>query len=95
MLAIGDVDRFRSRLGPGAATALAADLARHPGPKHGLLIGASGSPVLEATIDALRPDDALTVVAGDATSDIRDHASRAGDWVERRVRVRRWGRAQP
>jgi phosphatidylserine decarboxylase len=88
MKAIGDVDRFRSRLGSAAATALAADLARHPGPKHGLLIGgAPGSPVLEAAIDALRPDDALTVVAGNATSDVRDHASRAGDWVERRVRV--------
>jgi phosphatidylserine decarboxylase len=43
--------------------------------------------VLEATIDALRPDDTLTVVAGGATSDVRDHARRAGDWVERRVRV--------
>jgi hypothetical protein len=39
MSAIGDIDRFRSRLGPAAATALAADLDRHPGPKHGLLIG--------------------------------------------------------
>jgi phosphatidylserine decarboxylase len=87
MKTIGDVDRFRSRLGPVAATALAADLARHPGPKHGLLIGGAGTPVLEAAIDALRPDDALTVVAGDAASDVRDHASRAGDWVERRVRV--------
>jgi phosphatidylserine decarboxylase len=88
MLAIGDVDRFRSSLGPAAATALAADLARHPGPKHGLLIGGGpGSPVLEASIDALRPDDTLTVVAGDATPDVRDYASRAGDWVERRVRV--------
>ena len=67
-----DVDRFRSRLGPVAATALAADLARHPGPKHGLLLGgAAGSPVLDAAIDALRPDDTLTVVAGDASADVR------------------------
>jgi phosphatidylserine decarboxylase len=88
MTAIGEFDQFRSRLGPTAATALAADLARHPGPKHGLLVGpAADSPVLEATIDALRPDDSLTVVAGDASADIRDQVSRAGDWVERRVRV--------
>jgi phosphatidylserine decarboxylase len=81
-------DRFQSRLGPTAATALAADLARHPGPKHGLLVGAaSGSPVLEAAIDALRPDDTLTVVAGSAAAEVRDHANRAGEWVERRVRV--------
>ena len=33
--------RFRPRIGAVAAHALAADLARHPGPKHGLLLGAS------------------------------------------------------
>jgi phosphatidylserine decarboxylase len=81
-------DRFQSRLGLTAATALAADLARHPGPKHGLLVGAGpDSPVLEAAIDTLRPDDTLTVVAGAAADDVRDHAIQAGDWVERRVRV--------
>jgi len=81
-------DRFSSRLGPIAANALAADLARHPGPKHGLLLGAAaGSPVLDAAIDALGPDDTLTVVAGDEATEVRDHAIRAGDWVERRVRV--------
>jgi len=80
--------RFTSRVGAIAASALASDLARHPGPKHGLLIDVpAGSPVLDAAVDTLRPDDTLTVVAGAAAPEVREHMRRAGEWVERRVRV--------
>src|SRR5947209_2182089 len=56
-------------LGPRAARALAAELARHAGPKTGLVIapgtGRAPDAVLAAAIDALLPDDRLTVVAED------------------------------
>src|SRR5690606_30828010 len=71
-----------------AAGAIAADLARHPGPKHALVVGAEpGSTVLSAAIDALAPDDSLTVVAGSATEDVRARLQLAGEWVQQRVRV--------
>jgi phosphatidylserine decarboxylase len=69
---------------------LAAELARHGGPKTGLLIGAdASSPVLAAAVDALLPDDRLTVVATDqATGNaLRDHLAGQGRWVTDRVRV--------
>jgi phosphatidylserine decarboxylase len=79
---------FESRIGPTAASALAADLARHPGPKHGLLVGVDpGSPVIAAATDALAPDDTLTVVAGADAAEIRRAVTLAGSWVERRVTV--------
>lgn len=79
---------FTTRVSPAAAAAIAADFARHPGPKHGLVVGAGpGSPVLAAAIDALSSDDSLTVVAGAATEDVRSQARLAGAWVEQRVRV--------
>jgi phosphatidylserine decarboxylase len=79
---------FATRISPVAAAAIAADFARHPGPKHGLLVGAGpGSPVLGAAIDVLAPDDSLTVVAGSATEDVRAQMRLAGPWVEQRVRV--------
>lgn len=81
-------DLFAMRVSPAAASAIVADFARHPGPKHGLVVGAGpGSPVLAAAIDALAPDDALTVVAGSATEDVRAQIRLAGAWVEQRVRV--------
>jgi hypothetical protein len=44
--------RLPVQLGGRAAAALVAELARHHGPKSGLLIGAgAGSPVLAAAID--------------------------------------------
>lgn len=79
---------FATRVSPVAAAAIAADFARHPGPKHGLVVGAGpGAPVLSAAIDALLPDDTLTVVAGAATEQVRSQVRLAGAWVEHRVRV--------
>jgi phosphatidylserine decarboxylase len=77
-----------SRLSGPAAAVLVADFARHPGPKHGLVVGAApDSPILTAAIDALAPDDRLTVVAGSATEQVRNQVRLGGAWVEERVRV--------
>jgi phosphatidylserine decarboxylase len=79
---------FSARISVAAAKALTADFSRHPGPKHGLVVGATvGSPVLDAAIDALTPADTLTVVAGAATEDVRTQVHLAGAWVEQRVKV--------
>jgi phosphatidylserine decarboxylase len=79
---------FETRVSPSAAAAITSDFARHPGPKHGLVVGAGPqSPVLTAAIDALAPDDTLTVVAGAATEDVRHQVRLSGAWVEQRVRV--------
>jgi len=79
---------FQSRISAPAAAALVADFARHPGPKHGLVVGAApDSPVVSAAIDALAPEDHLTVVAGAATEQVRTQVRLAGAWVEQRVRV--------
>jgi phosphatidylserine decarboxylase len=78
------------QIGPRAARVLAAELARHGGPKTGLLVGAdAGSPTLAAAIDALLPDDLLTVVATDqpTAAALRAHLANQGRWVEDRVRV--------
>src|SRR5207244_2342500 len=64
------------QVGARAARALVTELARHAGPKTGLLLGApAGSAALAAAIDALLPDDTLTVVGnggGDAGA-LREH----------------------
>ncbi len=79
---------FSARISEPAARALIADFARHPGPKHGLVLGAeSQSPVLAAAIDALTPQDRLTVVSGGSVEDVRRHVRAAGPWVEHRVHV--------
>lgn len=79
---------FEPRIGETAAQALAADFARHPGPKHGLIIGgAANSPVLVAAVDALGPDDNLTVVAGADADQVTTQIEQAGSWIEQRVRV--------
>jgi phosphatidylserine decarboxylase len=77
-------------LGERAARALTAELSRHNGPKTGLLVGARpGSPVLAAAIDALLPDDSLTVVAEGpgAASELRRTVEAQGRWVTARVGV--------
>jgi phosphatidylserine decarboxylase len=72
-------------LGVRAATALVDELARHHGPKTGLLIGAGvGSPVLAAAVDALLPEDRLVVVGDEA---VRQHVASQGSWVAGRVSV--------
>jgi phosphatidylserine decarboxylase len=79
-----------NQIGARAAAALAAELARNGGPKTGLLVGAGpGSPVLAATVDALLPDDSLTVVADGpaATGKLRTHLAVQGRWVTGRIRV--------
>jgi phosphatidylserine decarboxylase len=79
----------RGGLGGRAAQALATELSRHAGPKTGLVIGASvDSAVLAAALDALLPDDQLTLVpARDAGGRLRAHVAAQGPWVERRIRV--------
>ena len=72
-------------VGMRAAATLVDDLARHNGPKTGLLIGAgAGSAVLTAAVDALLPDDRLVVVGDDA---VRQHLATQGSWVASRVSV--------
>ncbi len=79
---------FQARISGAAAKALTADFTRHPGPKHGLVVGADpASPVLGSAIDALTPHDSLTVVAGSAVDGVRAVIRQAGAWVEQRVRV--------
>jgi phosphatidylserine decarboxylase len=82
-------ERFlQTRMSPAAAGAVTADFARHPGPKHGLVVGAGPtSPVLTAAIDALAPDDTLTVVSGRETDDVQAQVRLSGAWVEQRVRA--------
>ncbi|MFD0823701.1 phosphatidylserine decarboxylase family protein, partial [Micromonospora zhanjiangensis] len=78
------------RLGERAARTVTAELARHHGPKTGLLVGVTpDSAVLAAALDALLPGDVLTVVPADAAGadDLRDHVTEQGRWVADRVRV--------
>ena len=59
-------------LGTRAAATLVDELARHNGPKSGLLIGVgAGSAVLTAAVDALLPDDTLVVLGDDAVPPTR------------------------
>ncbi|WP_426508040.1 phosphatidylserine decarboxylase [Dactylosporangium sp. McL0621] len=78
------------QIGDRAARVLASELARHGGPKTGLVIGAAaGSAALAAVIDALLPDDRLTLVgSGPGAADaLREHVERQGRWVAERTRV--------
>lgn len=78
------------RLGSRAARVLTSELARRNGATSALLVGVdAGSTVLAAAIDALLPDDRLTVIptAGTMASALRDHISGQGPWVTERVRV--------
>ncbi|GIJ65291.1 phosphatidylserine decarboxylase [Virgisporangium ochraceum] len=75
----------RPIVGNRAAATLVGELARHNGPKTGLLIGAGvGSSVLTAAVDALLPDDRLVVVGDE---DVRQHVTSQGSWVASRVSV--------
>jgi phosphatidylserine decarboxylase len=79
---------FQPRIGDAAASALASDFARHPGPKHGVLVGGGASSItLVAAVDALGPDDTLTVVAGADAAEMSSHIEMSGSWIEQRVRV--------
>jgi phosphatidylserine decarboxylase len=79
---------FQAHIGPAAARAVTADFARHPGPKHGLVVGGgSQSSVLVAAVDALGPDDHLTVVAGADAEQVRTRVELAGSWFDQRVTV--------
>ncbi|MEN3304276.1 MAG: phosphatidylserine decarboxylase [Micromonosporaceae bacterium] len=83
--------RWAGSANPGerAARALTTELARHAGPKTGLLLGAGAdSPVLAAALDALLPGDQLVLVpARDAGTRLRTHVTAQGPWVAQRVRV--------
>jgi phosphatidylserine decarboxylase len=60
------------RIGERAARTLTAELQRHPGPKTALLVGAGpDSLVLGEALDALQPDDTLTIVGGDQAAALR------------------------
>ncbi|HEY8532477.1 MAG TPA: phosphatidylserine decarboxylase [Micromonospora sp.] len=78
------------RLGTRAARVLTSELARRNGATSALLVGVDArSAVLAAAIDALLPDDRLTVIpaAGTPASALRDHITGQGPWVTERVRV--------
>jgi phosphatidylserine decarboxylase len=79
----------RPIVGHRAANTLVDELARHNGPKTGLLIGAgagsaSKAAVLTAAVDALLPDDKLVVVGDEGT---RQAVAAQGSWVSSRVTV--------
>jgi phosphatidylserine decarboxylase len=87
-------------IGARAARTLVTEFARRPGPKTGLLVGATpGSAALSAAVDALLPDDTLIVLAAPeqdgpelpgtppAPSTMAAHLAGLGGWVTGRVRV--------
>jgi phosphatidylserine decarboxylase len=74
-------------VGAYAARTLVAELTRRTGGKTGLVTGATpDNEVLNAAIDALLPDDRLTVLGPDP-ADLRVHVDARGGWVADRVRV--------
>lgn len=77
----------RLSIGDRAARALVSEVARRPGPKTCLLVGATpASAVLRASLEALDPADTLVVSSPDPTA-MRDHLAGLGRWVADRVRV--------
>jgi phosphatidylserine decarboxylase len=87
---LGPAGQRAGRLGDRAARVLVDELARHNGPKTGLLVGPpADSPVLAAALETLLPGDALTVVAGPAAAaaELRAQVAALGGWVADRVRV--------
>ncbi|MGN9906245.1 phosphatidylserine decarboxylase [Phytohabitans sp. LJ34] len=80
----------QTRTAARAARTLASELARHNGPKTGLVVGAHGrSAVLTAAIEGMLPGDTLTVVPAEASGvgALRDHVAAQSRWVTERVRV--------
>jgi phosphatidylserine decarboxylase len=74
-------------IGARAARTLTAELTRRPARTAGLLVGATpDSAVLQAAIEALLPDDTLTVVTSDPAA-LQAHLAGLGGWVQDRVRV--------
>jgi phosphatidylserine decarboxylase len=74
-------------VGERAARALTAELARRRGPTKALLVGAEpGSAVLAAAVEALLPDDLLTVVPRRGAH-LRAHVATLPGWTAGRVRV--------
>ena len=100
-----DAERVRTavRLSDRAVAALTTELARHGGPKTGLVIGVRPeSPVLIAALEAILADDRLTLVAADGTGDeVRAFVTDRGAWVgragtgRRHARCHRCARAEP
>lgn len=88
---VEEAERLRTaiRLGDRAVAALTTELARHGGPKSGLVIGVQpASPVLVAAVEAILADDRLTLVATERTADqVRAFVIDRGAWVAERVRV--------
>ncbi|MGH8880715.1 MAG: phosphatidylserine decarboxylase, partial [Stackebrandtia sp.] len=76
-----------SSLGRRAARVLADEFIRHPGPKTGLIIGAApNDAVLAAAVDALLPEDRLTIVVPDAERPAMEaYLALQGTWVTERV----------
>jgi phosphatidylserine decarboxylase len=63
------------------AAAIVSDFARHPGPKHGLVVGAEPqSPVLTAAIDALAPTTPSRWSPAAPTEDVRAQIRLSGAW---------------
>nr|WP_246273558.1 phosphatidylserine decarboxylase [Phytohabitans houttuyneae] len=80
----------QTRTAARAARTLASELARHNGPKSGLVVGAHGrSATLTAAIEGMLPGDTLTAVPAEASGAgaLRDHIAAQSRWVSERVRV--------
>jgi phosphatidylserine decarboxylase len=76
------------RLSDLAVSALTTEFTRHLGPKTGLLVGARpDSAVLLAMLDALTPEDQLTLVPHGDAAVLRADIEARGSWVAERVRV--------
>jgi phosphatidylserine decarboxylase len=74
-------------IGARAARTLTAELTRRPARTAGLLVGVTpDSEVLRAAVEALVPDDTLTVVGSDPAA-LQAHLAGLGGWVRDRVRV--------
>lgn len=77
-------------IGPRAARAMAAEFARHNAATTALVIGADhASTIVAAAVEALLPDDSLTLVAGERSTadELREHIAGLGSWISDRVKI--------
>jgi phosphatidylserine decarboxylase len=77
-------------LGPRAARALTAEFARHNDATSALLVHADhSSTVVAAALEALLPDDTLTLIPGERSTAelLRDHITGLGSWIADRVKI--------
>lgn len=77
-------------IGPRAARAMAAEFARHNAATTALVIGADhASMIVAAAVEALLPDDSLTLVAGERSTaaELREHIAGLGSWISDRVKI--------